>query len=599
MRFSKALPRFISAFFIGKQNSPSKPKLAKNRLGLTALLPILTTAIFLLPVGLGLVGTLLPAFGWLPVIGLDELSIAPWQKLFSYPGFSTALQHTLVTGIGSSLLSLCLTFLLLVGLYPSSVFTVVERWLSAFLSVPHAAFAIGLGFLIAPSGWLFRAIESIVGIFPTPPSWSTFQDPVGISLILTLALKETPFLVFMSLAVLPSLNPQKTLWLAKTMGHTSRFAWLWLIGPQLFKQLRLPFFAVVVYSLTVVDIAVVAGPTTPPTLAVMITQLFNDPNLEMRTLGAAGAILLLTIIIVLLAGLTALQRPFSRIRSHVIRQGVERKRHSSFEKQVARTIVGLFAFVYSATFLVTLLWSVTSRWRYPDVVPEAFSSRSWLRIIDRISEPLWCTFLLGFLSAVIAIVLVVVALENEVKQRYKNKPVNTQRIAWLIYTPLLVPQIAFLFGFQVSLIQLGIDGLFVSLLWSHLVFVLPYVFLTLSEPYRKFDDRYSWQALSLSRSRRATFWKVKIPILLRPILYSFAIGFSVSIVQYLPTLFIGAGKFSTVTTEAVAMAAGSDRRMMAVMAMWQQLLPLVMFGVATIVPAVYFRNRKLMRQSAS
>jgi putative thiamine transport system permease protein len=43
------------------------------------------------------------------------------------------------------------------------------------------------------------------------------------------------------------------------------------------------------------------------------------------------------------------------------------------------------------------------------------------------------------------------------------------------------------------------------------------------------------------------------------------VGFAVSVAQYLPTLFVGAGRFNTVTTEAVTLAgrrpALADRRL--------------------------------------
>jgi putative thiamine transport system permease protein len=58
-------------------------------------------------------------------------------------------------------------------------------------------------------------------------------------------------------------------------------------------------------------------------------------------------------------------------------------------------------------------------------------------------------------------------------------------------------------------------------------------------------------------------------MLLRPILFAIAIGFSVSVAQYLPTLFVGAGRFDTLTTEAGSLASGSDRRVVAVFALCQ------------------------------
>jgi len=561
-----------------------------------AIIPWLTAALFLSPVIVGLMGTWLPAFGWFPAIGADHFSLAGWQQLLRYPGFSSAIQHTLVTGLGAALLSLLLTLLLLIGGYPSRAFLLLEKTLSPILSVPHAAFAIGMGFLLTPSGWLIRLLQHLTPWFNQPPSWTLFQDPNGLALIIVLALKETPFLLFMSLAVLPSLQANRTLWLAKSMGHSARFTWLCLLLPPLYQQIRLPFYAIVAYSLTVVDMAMIAGPTTPPTLAVMVTQLFNDPTLSQRLVGAAGASMLLLLVILVLILLRVLEYPLVRLRCRWLHRGPSPTRSWNWERPMAGLLATALMVFYSLTLLVTLFWSFTGRWRFPDVIPAQWSTHAWYRLYERMLEPLWCSFNLALLSAAIALVLVIAALENEVRLKYRVKTINSQRILWLIYLPLLVPQIAFLFGFQVWLIQLNLEGRYMALLWSHLVFVVPYVFLTLSGPYREFDDRYSWLAISLTGSRSHGLWRVKLPMLLRPILYAFATGFSVSIAQYLPTLFVGAGKYVTVTTEAVAMASGSDRRLMAVIALWQQLLPLLAFAIATIIPMLRFRHNRAMQQ---
>ena len=167
----------------------------------------------------------------------------------------------------------------------------------------------------------------------------------------------------------------------------------------------------------------------------------------------------------------------------------------------------------------------------------------------------------------------------------------------MIYLPLLVPQIAFLFGVQMILITFRWDGLWLSLVWSHLLFVLPYVFLTLGPVYRSYDQRMSQVAITLCGSPLKAFFRIKLPILLRPLLFSLAVGFSVSIAQYLPTLFIGAGRFDTITTDAVSLASGSDRRIVAVYALCQFLGPFLVFLAALLIPRILFKNRKAMQLS--
>jgi putative thiamine transport system permease protein len=65
-------------------------------------LPALTVGLFLGPVLAGLLGTLLPAFGYLPVLGGEQLSLEPWRRLLAAPGLAPALQVTLTSGVAST-----------------------------------------------------------------------------------------------------------------------------------------------------------------------------------------------------------------------------------------------------------------------------------------------------------------------------------------------------------------------------------------------------------------------------------------------------------------------------------------------------------------
>lgn len=556
-------------------------------------IPALILAAFLVPVGLGLAGTWLPAFGWFPALDQQQLTLDPWRNLLAYPGVLTATGLTLLTGVGSALLALTATGLLLAAFYPSRRFQRLERALAPVLSVPHAAFAIGIGFLVAPSGWLVRLVATATGWPEYPPNWLTFQDPWGQSLMVVLALKETPFLLFMALASLPSLQVSPTLWLGRSLGYGRAKIWFTLLWPQLFPRLRLPFYAVVAYNLSVVDLAMIAGPTTPPTLAVLVNRLFNDPDLLLRLPGAAGATALLLLTIGVLLAFRLLESAVRWLRQRAVRSG--RRWHRSLGlRPAASAVFALGVLSYGGALTVLLLWSLAGQWRFPQALPQ-FSLSFWMKAPDQLSSAFWLTLSTGLSAALIALVLVIAALENEVRMRQLRPQFNAQRLIWLLYLPLLVPQIAFLFGFQVSLIWLNLDRHWWVLVWSHLVFVLPYTFLTLSGPYRAFDHRYTWLGLTLSRSRRRTFWRIKLGLLWRPIGYTLATGFAVSVAQYLPTLFIGGGRFATLTTEAVSLASGSDRRTAAVYALAQQGLPLLGFALAALVVNWRYRHHRTLR----
>ena len=169
------------------------------------------------------------------------------------------------------------------------------------------------------------------------------------------------------------------------------------------------------------------------------------------------------------------------------------------------------------------------------------------------------------------------------------------RALLILYLPLLVPQVAFLFGLQFLAILLNLDGMTVSVMAAHLVFILPYMFLSIADPYRRFDTRVLQVAAGLGLGFWRRLFQVRLPMMIGPILTMLAMGIAVSIGQYLPTLLIGTGRVPTLTTEAVALSAGGDRRALAVAASLQALLPFVAFWIALAVPAFLARRRRGMQ----
>ncbi|MEM9784575.1 MAG: ABC transporter permease, partial [Pseudomonadota bacterium] len=159
-------------------------------------------------------------------------------------------------------------------------------------------------------------------------------------------------------------------------------------------------------------------------------------------------------------------------------------------------------------------------------------------------------------------------------------------------------QTGFLFGLQIASAWVGLaPGLSVVVL-GHLIFVLPYVFLSLSGPWRAWDTRQAVSGALLGACPGRVLWRLRLPMLLAPLMTAVAVGMAVSIGQYLPTLLLGAGRVSTLTTEAVALSAGGDRRVIGVWALLQALAPLPAFLAALLAPAILWRRRRGMTTRA-
>lgn len=546
-----------------------------------AALPRLTLALMAGPVLAGLAGTLIPAL---------SNGAEGFRTLAAWPGLPRASTLSLFSGLASTALSFLLCVTLLAALYGTRSFTPLRRLLAPLLSVPHAAAALGLAFLIAPSGWIARALSPWATGWTAPPDLLILNDPYGLSLTLGLVAKELPFLLLMAISSLNAAQTDRSMTVAATLGYGRVSGFLLTVMPGLYGQLRLPVYAVLAYAMTSVDMAMILGPTLPPTLSQQVVIWRMVPDLTGQTTAAAGAIWQLALVLFALL--------LWRLGERLARHAVTLWAHNGHRAPGLDAPAGLAAHIAASSLGLALvlglaslaLWSVAADWRFPDALPRALSLNAWHIALPDLLPATALTLLIALAAALPALALTLGCLEAETRHGLSATP----RAMTLLYLPLVIPQIAFLPGLQTFALLLGAEGTWPAVAAAHLTFVLPYVFLSLSQPYRSLDPRLTTAARTLGTTEARIFWTLRLPVLLAPVLTALAIGMAVSVGQYLPTLLVGGGRVTTLTTEAVALSSGGNRRIIGSFALLQMLLPALFFGLALSLPRLVWRDRKGM-----
>ena len=544
-----------------------------------------------LPILAGAVQTLRAAFGLHDALKGSGFSLAAWGKLAELPGFATSLQLTLVTGIGSTVLALALA----VGLCAAAQGRMGEqasnRLLTPILAVPHAALAIGLAFLIAPAGWISRIFGTVLG-WSAPPQLATVHDAAGLALLLGLVVKELPFLLLVMLGAVRQVPVAQHMAAGRALGYGRAAVWGKIILPQLWPLIRLPVLVVQAYALSSVDMAMILGPSNPPTLAVAVTRWLTDADLRMIYPASAGALLVAGVVVLACLGWLLAARLAGAAGLWWLRRGARGGALGGVMRLAAG--LGFAALVLGVlSLLVLVLWSFAYRWSFPAPLPQ-WTLQSWTSPQMGWGRAAGYSLGIGLVVTAIAMALAVAWLEAEDRG-------GMRRAAWaeaLIYLPLLLPQIAFLYGLNLLFLRLGITGGLAAVIWAQALFVFPYVMIALSDPWRALDPRLIRTAASLGAGPNRRLFRVKLPALIGPVLTAAAIGFAVSIAQYLPTLFMGAGRIATLTTEAVTLSSGSDRRVIGTYAVLQALLPFAAYGLALLLPRVLYRDRRGLRGGA-
>ena len=524
-------------------------------------------------------------------------SATGWSSLAMDVQTRPALWMAVWTGVAATAVAWFGAAWLLAAHFGSPRWVALVRRLPAMLALPHAAFAIGAVILLAPSGVLVRLgaaalapLDSALGlVLDTPPAWRSAQDPWGLGLIAVLVLKEVAFLLWAAAAHLQRPDIARRmgleLRLAQTLGYSAADAWWRVAWPQLRPRMLAPLVAVLAYNIGVVDVALVIGPTTPPPLAVLAWQWLQDADPANNARGAAAAWLLAAVLAVVVAlgawAQSLLTTHWLRPRwSRGPRPGPVSDRGDAPHRTAGR---GLNATIARAglhgaylAVVTALAWaSVASLWPFPDLWPQAWSLEAWGQVVQS-AGTVGTTVWLGMTSAAAAVLWCVAWFECA--------PARWQQRAWaLVYLPLALPGVLWTLGLHRLALDWGIDASAWGLWLAHSLCALPYVALVLHGPYSGFDPRLGALSATLGCSPWAFVWRVKLPLLRGALAAAFAVGFAVSVAQYLPTLYVGAGRYTTVGTEALALSGGGQRSLMAAYAALLWLLPAAVFGLAAWV----------------
>ncbi len=515
--------------------------------------------------------------------GLDTGALA---RVVATPGIGLSIGSSLWTGCIATAVALLLAHLA-VGLAVSGNWRQrLNSLVVPLLAMPHLAIGIGLALVLAPSGVLLRLLSPWATGFDLPPDWLIVNDAAGISLMLGLVLKETCFLVMALSAALAQVPAEKLQAQSATLGYGPLKAWLTTIAPALQQQIRLPLAAVLVFGITNVEMAISLGPGLPPTFSMLLWSWFTDPDPAIHAQAYAGTLVLFVLSVATIAVAGGLGR-LLRIGLLVAVQSGQRRVGETF---LRRAFGGFFlvGWALGALSIIAIgLRAIAGPWRFPTLLPSS-SSFATLQDLASLTAGVGATTLaLAGATALVGIALVLPAAE----QCKQSVTTRRQVGAWL-FLPLLVPQMTFLFGVQVLLVGLDIDGTFIAVLWSHLIFALPYLWGILAPARVAIDPRYEQVAATLGVTRSVTWLTVTAPLLARAMLLALALAFSVSVSLYLPTLFAGAGRVATAATEAAAAAGSGNLRLAAAHAILLAVIPLAVFAAAFAGGAILFRQRR-------
>ena len=152
----------------------------KKLYGLLAkVLVIFLGILIIIPIIFGFIGFFLPSFGYFPILGKSEFNLNYFYISFNIAGISKSIILSLFTGLGSTLLALFFSQVILLYFFKTRAYNYIKIIISPLIALPHITMAIGLIFLFSPSGLFFRLFSPWLTGFDRPPNFFIIPDEYG------------------------------------------------------------------------------------------------------------------------------------------------------------------------------------------------------------------------------------------------------------------------------------------------------------------------------------------------------------------------------------------------------------------------------------
>ena len=546
---------------------------------------ILFALIIITPIFFGFIGFFLPSFGYFPVLDKYDFNLSYFIISFEMPGILKSILLSFFTGFCSTILALFFSQLILSYFFNTKTYNYLKYFISPFLALPHITMAVGIIFLFSPSGLFFRLISPWLTGFERPPNFFIIPDEYGFFLILGLVLKEIPFFILISLSALEQLPTTKIFKIGKTLQHSSFSIWAMIIFPLIYKKIRLVIFIVIAFSASVIDMSLLLAPSTPSTLSIRALKAYQSAEFDSIFIASNLALIQLLVIIVLMVCWVFLEKIVQQKHFFLITLNFLSRKKPFFKNILYFTSLILFSFSILG-IACAFLWSVGQNWYFPQFFPGSLSIDNILVFFKQNKDIVFVSIYISLIVSLLSLLIIVIWVELTEVLNFKHF-----YFEWFFFLPLFIPEISFLIGLQSFLIIFNFNSFFIPLIVTELLYIMPYSFIILAPALREIKKDYIKVGSSLGKSRFERLIYIKIPLIIPTIFTAFAIGMIVSLSLYTPVYFIGAGRITTLTVEALNLALSNSRQDLGVATVFQVLIPIL------ILLIVAYFNRKLTKWS--
>ena len=466
-----------------------------------------------------------------------------------YNDFINLLPSIAVTFF-NNLLSVSISILIafFITNYLNKKLSIDYSFLIIFISFPHISYCIGITYLFATSG-LFARLFAIFYGNDVPFISSRADGFANLIYILSLALREVPFLVLIGLSIWKKINSNQIQQQVSVLGHSELSALMNCIFPLWLKSMGLPILIIIAFSFSNYEFSSILGPQFPNMINVKIIESWYSSNRELSNL--LNSLIVITI----------LASSFATFILFYLRKVLVAylKTTKSFISSnydmyfLGKYLFMLMTILFAVIFLITFLLSINYSWFFPSIIPTTFTLKGWVHIFENYSG----IFLNSIFISLSISILTLILMAYIVEVLEKNK-IIFKALLLICFMILVIPQNIMLIGISGLMGRLSIFSIKIWFYFSLFIYIIPYTYLMMKQAYEDFNSQYIDNANVLGVSKIKSFFYIKVPLMTNDFLLIFGVSFSVCFYQFLQGIIVTRGKNTLFNNEVLILFSGES-----------------------------------------
>ncbi len=247
----------------------------------------------------GIITALFESFGYMPVVGLREITLKYYINIFSNNNFISSLRFSLSTSLISSLIAATGGVTLAYAMLLSQKGRNFEKLLYKVpIIVPHMVAALLMFNILSQGGVLPRLLYHLHIINAQREFPLLVFDKYGVGIIITYLWKEIPFVAMVVYTFFNNIN--KSLEEAALNLGASKNQYFWnVLLPLSWPSVFSSFIIIFAFSFGAFEVPYLLGPTWPRTLPVQAFIEYSNPDIFNRPNAMAVNVILILISVIL------------------------------------------------------------------------------------------------------------------------------------------------------------------------------------------------------------------------------------------------------------------------------------------------------------